>query len=172
MLGAAAAQLADERAGTSIAELALLDDLLARSLGGAGASRLVLLLFGAFGGLSLVLAAGGICGIVLHGVGQREHELGIRSALGATSSELIWFVVGKVLRLIVLGIGLGYAAVWALSRSLDSASAGEAPATIPVDLLSLGAVSGLLLFVATLAALLPSRRVARLDPVRALRIQA
>ena len=132
---------------------------------GERVDALAALLLGVFGGLALVLAAVGIWGVVSHAVARRTREVGIRVSLGATAREVIGLLVGSGMRLVALGIVVGLvlavAAVVPLSRMLYGIQA--------LDIATFAAIPLVFGGVAALAAWVPARRAARVDPVRALR---
>jgi putative ABC transport system permease protein len=127
--------------------------------------RLTLLVFALFGGAALALAVVGVYGIVAYGVAQRTREIGVRLALGARPSAIVAGVVGHGARLAALGIGIGVAAAWPLSRYLGSILYEIAPTHVA----TYAGVALLLAAAATLASAVPAGGAARLDPVRALR---
>ncbi len=120
---------------------------------------------GAFGLLALVLAAVGIYGVTAFTTRQRTHEIGIRVALGASKRDVLRMVLGQGLRLTLLGVGLGLAVSFALTRFLSSLLVG----VTNTDALTFSSIAVLLCAVALLASLMPARRAMRVDPVRALR---
>ncbi len=115
--------------------------------------------------LGLSLAALGIYGVISGFVVRRTGEIGVRMALGAQLRDVLWLVVGKGLRLSLIGTGVGLAGAFGLSRLLTSVLPGLPSATLWV----VATVSGLLLLVTLLACWLPARRAARVDPMVALR---
>lgn len=119
----------------------------------------------AFAGLGLVLAAVGIYGVMSHFVVERRQELGIRLALGARPGEVLTAVLGRGLRLAILGSVAGLAGAIALTRIL----ARIAPSLGSTHPAALGGVLLLLAATATLACWLPARRAAGVDPMTALR---
>ncbi|HEV8337699.1 MAG TPA: ABC transporter permease [Candidatus Polarisedimenticolia bacterium] len=123
------------------------------------------LLLGAFAGLALALAAVGIYGLTAHVVAQRTREIGIRIALGARRSDVLALIVGDGLRPVGVGMAVGLAGTFALTRLLASLLFGVKPA----DLSTFTAVSFLLGVVTLLACYLPARRATRIDPAVALR---
>ena len=124
-------------------------------------------LLGLFGGVALLLAAGGLYGLLAHLVAQRSREIGIQMALGATGAQISRRIVRQGLVLSGAGILFGLAASVAFGRFLES-RLFEVSGTDPWTL----ATSGLLLLaVAIVASYLPARRATRLDPVVALRQQ-
>jgi putative ABC transport system permease protein len=118
-----------------------------------------------FAGLGLLLAALGIYGTFSVFVVQRTGEIGVRVALGAQTTDILWMVLGRGLRLATIGVALGLVGALALARVLGSLLA-ELPAPHPPALV---AVAASLLAVALLACWLPARRAAALDPANALR---
>ncbi len=160
-------------AGAVASAVRTVDDLpiaevgpLADRLGDAWArTRFTAQLMGVFALVALLLAAGGVYGIVAHSVNQRTRELGIRIALGATVGDLIRLVVGDGVRLAAWGVGLGLAIVPSIGRLMRNLLFEVEPA----DPVILGVLGGMLLAAAALASYLPARRAARVDPVTSLR---
>lgn len=118
-----------------------------------------------FAALALLLAAGGIYGVMAFTVSERTSEIGVRMALGASSASVRAMVVRRAVGLTLTGIALGVLASISLTRVMESLLVGVEPA----DPWTLAAVSALLFAVALLASYLPARRASRLDPVGALR---
>ena len=137
---------------------ALVDDALVQE-------RLVATLSGFFGALALLLSALGLYGITAYAVSQRRTELGIRLAVGASPNGVMRLVLGRSALLVGGGLAVGAAASWWLARFVDALVYG-APARDPAT--AAAAAAGLVT-IGTLAAWLPARRVARLDPARVLR---
>jgi predicted permease len=132
---------------------------------GTWPNRLYGQLFGAFGGLALVLAALGVYGIMAYAVAQRRHEIGVRLALGARADDVARAFVRDAARLALPGVAIGLLVAAALSRL----AAGALYGVSPIDPATFVAVPLLILAVALLAVLLPARRAARVDPLVALR---
>jgi predicted permease len=122
---------------------------------------------GAFGLLALVLAAVGIYGVTAYTTRQRTHEIGIRMALGASREDILRLVLGHGLRLTLLGVGLGLAVSFALTRYLGSLLLG----VTSTDALTFSSVAILLCAVALFACFIPARRAMRVDPMVALRYE-
>jgi predicted permease len=124
-------------------------------------------LLGAFAGTALLLAVIGVYGLVSYSVSQRTREIGIRVALGASSSQVIGPIVRHGMILALIGVGLGL---------VGAVFAGQVVASFlygvqPTDPLTFTAVAVLLLAVAFVASYLPSRRALRVDPLTALRAE-
>jgi len=115
--------------------------------------------------LALVITAAGIGGVLAFSVAQRTQEIGIRVALGACRSQVLWMVLKQGLALVGLGLGAGLVAAFLLSHLMASVLFGV-PATDP---LTFAAVIAVLLGVAVLACLLPARRATSINPMVALR---
>ena len=127
--------------------------------------RLVALLGGFFGALALLLAAVGLFGVTAYGVNRRRAEIGIRLALGAEPASVVRLVVGRAARLVAVGAMAGLvASLWG-ARFVASLLFGVEPR----DAATLAASAGLLLAVAAVAAWVPARRAARIDPSQVLR---
>jgi ABC-type antimicrobial peptide transport system permease subunit len=114
-----------------------------------------------------LLAAIGVYGLLGYVVGQRRGELGVRMALGADGSDVVRLVLRHGLALALAGVALGLPVAFLLSRVLESQLFEVSPA----DPLAYVVVSVLLLAIAAVAALIPARRAARIDPLSALRTE-
>jgi ABC-type antimicrobial peptide transport system permease subunit len=126
-----------------------------------------LTLIGAFALLALVLAAVGLYGTLSYTVSQSTNEIGLRMALGAEQRTVVGSIVRSALATALLGIGIGLVAAFALTRTIASFLYGVSP----TDPLTAAVVAGVLLMVAVLAAFLPARRAAGIDPATALRAE-
>jgi ABC-type antimicrobial peptide transport system permease subunit len=124
-------------------------------------------LFGVFSAVALLLAVGGIYGVVSYTVGQRRREIGIRMALGAERRQIQGLVLRQGMRMAGLGMAIGLAAAWWASRWLESLLFGVSAR----DVVTYVAVTAGLAAVALLANLLPATRAARVDPTTALRYE-
>jgi putative ABC transport system permease protein len=122
---------------------------------------------GLFALLALVLAAVGLYGVMAYSVAQRTREIGVRLALGAERRDVTRLVVSEGARMTATGLALGGIGAVAATRTLRSVLYGVEP----TDVLTFAAVVLLLASVALLAAYLPARRAARVDPMVALRAE-
>ncbi len=141
----------------------------ARALVKRGLNGISLLggLLGAFAALGLVLAAIGIYGVTSYSVVQRTGEIGIRMALGAQRTDVLWLVVSKGLWLSVFGAVLGLGGAWAVSRLLAAAI----PALPSRDPLTFAGVTVGLIASALVASYIPGRRATKVNPMEALRYE-
>jgi ABC-type antimicrobial peptide transport system permease subunit len=129
---------------------------------------------GILGLLTVLMAAGGLYGVVAHSVAQRTRELGIRMALGARRADVLRAVVGQGLKLAAVGIALGLpASIWAgfLARHWLSVQGTQLFDLSPADPLALLASSLAIAAVALLAGVIPAWRAATINPVQALRCE-
>lgn len=127
--------------------------------------RIGALLLGIFGLLALFLATSGVYGVMAYDAAQRRREIGIRMALGARIRDVVRLIVSQGMKVVCVGLGIGLALAWGLSRLLSGLLFGiEA-----TDPLTFAAITALLGAVALLACLLPALRAARVDPMAALR---
>lgn len=120
-----------------------------------------------FAVLSLFLAALGIYGVMAYSVAARKQEFGIRLALGAAGRDLASLVIGQGLKLTAIGLALGLAAAFGVTRLMSSILYQVSP----TDAATFTLISVLLVVVAGLACYLPARRAARIEPTRALRYE-
>jgi predicted permease len=129
--------------------------------------RLITELLGFFSTLALALAAIGLYGVIAYSVVQRTQEIGIRMAIGAQRRDVLALVLGGGLKLVLLGVAIGLAGAFALTRVLQSFLYGVSA----TDPLSFVGNAALLLAVATAACLLPALRATKVDPLAALRAE-
>jgi ABC-type antimicrobial peptide transport system permease subunit len=129
-----------------------------------GRDRLLATIGTFLGSLALLMVAVGIYGLLAGGVARRTREIGVRMALGAFEGRVIWLVVADGLKLTLIGLAAGLGAALILGRYARSLSFSADP----TDPLTLAGVAGILVAVAFLAALIPARRAARINPIEAL----
>jgi len=139
-----------------------MDDILADSL---SQQRFSMLLLASFACLALILAAVGIYSVLAYAVRQRQHEIGIRMALGAQLNDVLCMVITEGMRPALVGIVLGLAGALALKRAISSLIFGVSESD-PLTFLS---VSVLLAMFALVASILPAYRATKVDPMRSLR---
>jgi putative ABC transport system permease protein len=128
-------------------------------------ARLSMLIFSALASLALVLATTGIFAVMSYIVTGRTQEIGIRMALGARQSDVLWMVLLQSMKPVAAGVLLGLGGALALTRLMKTLLYGVSPA----DPVTLAAVTLLLVLIAAAAGLLPADRAARIDPLAALR---
>jgi len=124
-------------------------------------------LLGLFSGIAMVLAAGGIFGVMHYSVARRVHEIGVRAALGAQPQDILRLVLGQATKLVFYGITIGIFVALTLTRFMSSLLFGVGP----TDVFTFFAVSVSLALVALAASYIPARRAMRVDPIVALRYE-
>ena len=129
--------------------------------------RFLLLLFGMFAGLALLLACIGIYGVLAYLTGQRVPEIGVRMTLGAKPVDVMRLVLGESLVMIFVGVGVGILAALAAGRVLNRLVEGMRPADVSTFAITIP----VLIIAALFASYVPARRASRVDPVSALRQQ-
>jgi predicted permease len=117
--------------------------------------------------VALLLACIGLYGLMAYQVARRTTEIGVRMALGATRREIAWPIVQEALRLATVGLGIGLPVALVLTQAIKKQLYGVPP----YDPATLGAGAMVLLTIAALAAWLPARRAAAVDPMTALRAE-
>jgi predicted permease len=131
------------------------------------AQRTGSMLLGLFGIVALFLAATGLYGVLAYSVSERQREIGIRIALGASAGDMVKLVIGQGVKLIMLGTAGGLLAALGVTRLIASLIFGVSP----TDPLTFVGVAVLLVIFALLACYLPARRAAKVDPMVALRCE-
>jgi predicted permease len=151
-------------AAVPLSDLSTMRDLLREQTSSARFSAALLT---AFAAVALALATVGVYGVVAYGIAQRTREIGTRMALGARPRDVVRLVVGQGFRPVALGLATGAVAALGCARALQGLLVGVGPA----DPATLAVTSVILTATAVLAAYVPARRAARLDPVAALRTE-
>ena len=129
--------------------------------------RMIVKLSIAFGVLAVGLACIGLYGLIGYQVVQRTNEIGIRMALGAQRTEVLWATLRRALAWTVAGVALGIPFALTASRTAESLLFDLSS----MDVVTLSAAAVLMLMFGTLAAFIPARRASRVDPLVALRYE-
>jgi predicted permease len=148
--------------GAPVYDLQTMERRLATSM---SSRRFNLLLLSIFALLALTLAAVGIFSVIAHAVTQSTYEIGIRMALGASPGNILRLFVGQGMTFVAIGVALGLAGAWALTRFMATLLFGVRA----TDPLTFAGCAFLLSIVALLACYLPARRATEVDPMTALR---
>ena len=127
--------------------------------------RFLMLLFGVFAGLALLLACIGIYGVMAYLTSQRVPEIGVRMALGARARDVMWLVLRGSLGMISVGVAVGVVAALAAERVLARLVEGMQPGGVS----AFAVMIPVLVTAALIASFVPARRASRVDPVKALR---
>jgi len=147
-----------------ITHLMTMSQIISQSLGD---ERLRSVLLVIFAGIGFALALVGVYGVVSYSVARRVQEIGIRMALGAAPFDVFRMVIGRALFPVALGVVLGAASAFGLTRFVAS----ELYGVQPTDPATYAGAAALVLLVALLACWIPARRAARVDPLVALRYE-
>jgi putative ABC transport system permease protein len=126
-----------------------------------------MVLFSLFAVVALLLVTVGIYGVIAYSVSQRTHEIGVRMALGAGSSDILRLVLVQGLRLAAIGVAIGMAGAFAVTRLMRTLLF-EVGATDPLTFIG---IALLLAVVTLLACYIPARRAMKTDPMIALRYE-
>jgi ABC-type antimicrobial peptide transport system permease subunit len=145
-----------------IVKLQSMDDVFADAI---GRPRLLAQLLGIFAALAILLAAIGSYGVLAYMVTERRREIGIRMALGADRASVLRMILRQGLSIAAVGVVIGLAASFAMTRVLTSMLFGVKP----TDPVTMGAVVSLITLVALTACYLPARSATRVDPMIVLR---
>ncbi len=141
-----------------------MEEIVARSI---STQRLTMFLLSIFSALALILSAVGIYGVISYLTSQRTHEIGVRVALGASSSDVMRMVLGQGLKITLIGVAIGLAAAFGLTRLITTLIYGVGT----TDPITFASVAILLSGVALFACYIPARRAMRVDPMIALRYE-
>lgn len=129
--------------------------------------RLMTLLTSVFGGLALALAAVGLYGLMSYNVAVRTREMGVRIALGARPSRLLAMVIGNAMSMVAIGVLIGLPLAWLASRFIGGLVFGVQP----TDVTTIASAIAIFALVGFVAAVLPARRAAAVDPARAIQVE-
>lgn len=147
-----------------LSNIRTMDEVLSRE---TSQQRLEMILLTAFAALALLLSALGIYGVLSYFVVQHTSEIGVRMALGAQTGDVLRLVLGKGMKLALLGVAIGLVGAFALTRLMESLLF-EVKASDPLTFLM---IALLLTIVALMACLIPARRATKVDPMVALRYE-
>lgn len=164
MIAAVRNEIQQLDAGLPVYDVKTLEEHMSLSLFPA---RVAAAFLGGFGLIALTLAAIGIYGVTSYSVAQRTREIGIRMALGAKRRDVVMMIVRQGMRLAALGLAIGLAVSFGLTRMLANLLYGVSS----TDALTFIVVSVALAGVTILSGYLPARRAARVEPMKALRHQ-
>jgi ABC-type antimicrobial peptide transport system permease subunit len=151
-------------ANLPVAEISTMQDIYSDSMARTSFTLVMLAIAGA---MAFALGILGIYGVISYAVSQRTREIGIRMALGAKKSGLVWMFVRSALGLTGVGTAVGLGAAATLMRLMQTLLFGISP----LDPITFTAVPVALIVAAALASYLPARRTAAVDPVDALRAE-
>jgi len=129
--------------------------------------RFSLVLMSVFASVGLALVALGVFSVIAYTVARQTHEIGIRMALGAGRSDVVWMVLRRGVQLVGLGMGVGLLASFTVTRVIANQLWGVSPR----DPLTLGAAVGVVALAGLAASYFPARRATKVDPLVALRVE-
>lgn len=162
LLGAVRSRVSKLDKDVPVLSVSTLDQMVGTAL---RAPRFNAALIGVFAGLALLLASVGLYAVISYSVAQRTHEIGVRMTVGAGQRDIFKLIVGQGMMLTLIGVAIGLAASFALTRVMVSLLF-EVSATDP---LTFAAIALVLTFVSLAACYVPARRAMRVDPMVALR---
>jgi len=147
-----------------LADVRLMEDVLTRA---QARPRFLTLLLSLFSGVALAIATVGIYGVVSYSVARRTKEFGLRMVLGAQGGDVLGLVMKQGAGMVAIGIFVGLATAFALTRLMASLLFGVTATDLP----TFAGVTALLFAVALAACYLPARRATRVDPIQTLRYE-
>jgi predicted permease len=162
--GSIRAIIRDVEPTTPIATVQTMEDAVAASV---ASRRFTTSLITGFAVIAVLLAGLGVYGVITYSVNQRQFEMGIRMALGATPAHVVNQILGEGLWTGAIGAAIGLVAAWGATRLLTATLVDVKPG----DPLTLSVVTLVLLTVALLAAWIPARRASAVDPVKTIRAE-
>jgi putative ABC transport system permease protein len=148
----------------AVAQPRTLDEVKGLMLAG---DRFTMMLFGTFAAVALLLAGVGIYGVMAFTVAQREQEIGLRMALGASRGHVVNLILKEALLLAGVGLTLGLAGAYLIGRTLHGTLYGIGS----MDFVATGAVAVVLVGASIVASWVPARRAAAVEPMKALRAE-
>jgi putative ABC transport system permease protein len=154
--------LAELAPATPVSNVRTLDELVGESV---AARRFTMLLLASLAAVALLLALAGVYGVLSYSVSRRRTEIGMRMALGASTSSVLKLIISQGMRPVVIGLVAGVLGALALSRYMTSLLFGVTPLDAP----TYAGVAVLLAVAATLACYLPAREAMRVDVLEAIR---
>ena len=158
------AAVRDIDADAAVANVSTMDEVIARSL---GRPRFYFSLLGTFAGVAILLAVAGLYGVLSYAIEQRTREIGIRAALGSSQRALVRLFAWEGFRLVAAGVILGLAGGAIVTRLMTFMLYG----TSPLDPTTWIAAAGIMVIAAMAAAVVPSLRAARVDPIVAIQAE-
>ena len=164
MVGSVREQLGELDASVPLADVRLMDDVLARA---QARPRFLTLLLSLFSIVALAIATVGIYGVVSYAVARRTKEFGLRMVLGAQTGDVLGLVMKQGVVMVAVGLAAGLLTAFALTRLMASLLFGIAATDLP----TFSAVTILLAAVALAACYVPARRATQVDPIRTLRYE-
>jgi putative ABC transport system permease protein len=148
----------------ALTDIKTLDQIKVESM---ASNRLNSIMLGLFAAVALLLSAIGIYGVISYSVVQRTHEIGIRTALGASGTKVVSMILGGAMLMTGMGLALGFVAALALTRLLGTLLYGVGAR----DPMTIAGVGVILAIFAVVAGYIPARRAAKVDPVICLRYE-
>jgi putative ABC transport system permease protein len=164
LIGAVRQQVKQLDPSLPVSDIATMEQRMSESV---AESRFSTLLLGVFAVVAIVLASVGIYGVTSYAVTARQHEIGVRMAIGAQPADVQRMFIRRGIGLTLTGLALGLATSFALTKLMT----GLLFSVSPHDPLTFAVMAALLLIVATLACYIPARRATRVDPLVALRYE-
>jgi ABC-type antimicrobial peptide transport system permease subunit len=148
--------------GVPISDVQTFDQIVDASV---ASRRFTMTLFAAFALLALVLALGGIYGVIAYSVARRTTEIGVRMALGAGATSVLRLIVGQGLRPVLAGVGVGLVAAGTLSQLMSRLLFG----VTPIDPTTYALVAATIIGAGIVACVVPARKAVKVDVMSALR---
>lgn len=164
LAGAVRGQIAALNRDQAVFNVRTMEEIVSQSV---APRRFSMLLLAVFAVVALALASLGIYGMLSYAVAQRTREIGLRMTLGAQTGSVLRLVIGQGMKLAIIGVAIGLAASFALTRTMKNLLFGVSA----TDPLTFAGFAALLALVALLACWIPARRATKVDPLVALRYE-